>query len=80
MTNITALAEARTTPTSAISVPDTHVSARELFGNLNPLAPAQAQPSWALAHPEIYTLIWSGVILLLFVPLATWQYGRSTTR
>jgi ABC-type multidrug transport system permease subunit len=55
-------------------------SARELFGNLNPLAPAQAQPSWALAHPEVYTLIWSGVILLLFVPLATWQYGRSSTR
>jgi ABC-2 type transport system permease protein len=55
-------------------------SARELFGNLNPLAPTQAQPSWALAHPEVYTLIWSGVILLLFVPLATWQYGRSTTR
>jgi cobaltochelatase CobS len=32
MNNITALAEARTTPTSAISVPDIQVSAREVFG------------------------------------------------
>jgi cobaltochelatase CobS len=32
MTNITALADARTTPTSAINVPDATVSAREAFG------------------------------------------------
>ena len=55
-------------------------AARQLFGNLNPLAPAQAQPSWALQHPELYTLIWSGVILAIFVPLASWQYRRSTSR
>ncbi len=55
-------------------------AARELFGNLNPLAPDQVQPSWALANPEIYTLIWSGAILVVFVPLANWQYRRSTSR
>src|SRR5690242_6784598 len=32
MNNIAALADARTTPTSAISVPDSTISARELFG------------------------------------------------
>ena len=55
-------------------------AARELFGNQNPLAPAQTQPSWALQNPELYTLIWSAVILALFIPLASWQYRRSTSR
>ncbi len=55
-------------------------AARELFGNLNPLAPAQAQPSWALANPEVYTLLWAAAILVIFVPLANWQYRRSTSR
>ncbi|HTW13849.1 MAG TPA: ABC transporter permease [Nocardioides sp.] len=55
-------------------------AARELFGNLNPLAPAQDQPSWALAHAATYTLVWSVAILAVFVPLANWQYGRATTR
>lgn len=55
-------------------------AARELFGNLNPLNPGNAQPSWALAHPEVYTLLWAAAILLVFVPLANWQYRRSTSQ
>ena len=54
-------------------------AARDLFGNPNP-TPAPAPTSWALQHPELYTVLWAGVILLVFVPLATWQYQRSTSR
>jgi ABC transporter DrrB family efflux protein len=53
-------------------------SARELFGNTNPLA---ADPtSWALQHPVIYTIIWAGIILAVFVPLSVRQYKRSASK
>jgi ABC-2 type transport system permease protein len=53
-------------------------SARELFGNIPPgTAPPQ---SWALQHPEVYTLIWCMVLLVIFVPLTTWQFRRSVSR
>ena len=57
-------------------------AARELFGNENPVSrgSAPASPSWALAHPEVYTVLWAVVILLVFVPLANAQYRRSTSR
>ena len=57
-------------------------AARELFGNTNPAAHgmATAAPSWALAHPEAYTVLWALAILLVFVPLANAQYRRSTSR
>jgi len=53
-------------------------AARELFGNI----PAQVpEPSeWPLQHAELYTLIWTGVFLLIFVPLANRQYRRSASR
>lgn len=52
--------------------------ARELFGNI---LPGAAEPaSWALQHPVAYTLSWAVAVLAVFVPLATWQYGRATSR
>ncbi len=35
---------------------------------------------WSLQHPEVYTLIWSGLFLAIFVPLANAQYRVSTSR
>ncbi|WP_127126978.1 ABC transporter permease [Georgenia sp. SYP-B2076] len=55
-------------------------AARDLFGNADPNPLAPAPTSWALQNPELYTVLWAGVILLIFVPLATWQYQRSTSR
>jgi len=59
-------------PTSAISQ-----AARELFGNDALVAPATA---WPLQHPVIYTLIWTVIILAVFVPLTNLQYRRATSR
>jgi ABC-2 type transport system permease protein len=52
--------------------------AREYFGNV----PAQAKPpsSWALQHPALYTVGWAVLILVVFVPLATRQYGRASRK
>jgi hypothetical protein len=33
-----------------------------------------------LRNPEIYTLIWVGIILAVFVPLANRQYRKATSR
>ncbi len=55
-------------------------AARDLFGNPDPHPGAPAPTSWALQNPELYTVLWAGAILLVFVPLATWQYQRSTSR
>jgi ABC-2 type transport system permease protein len=53
-------------------------SARELFGNVPPGTPAP--DSWALQNAAVYTLGWSVVILVIFVPLATRQFRRSVSR
>ena len=46
---------------------------RELFGNTGTLP----EPTvWSLANPVIYTLIWVGIILAVFVPLSVWRYRR----
>ncbi len=53
-------------------------ASRELFGNINP---SVATPeAWSLQHPVLYTLIWSSVIVAIFVPLAVRQYQRTTSR
>ena len=63
-------------PVSAVTA-----AARELFGNPDPDPVAEgAVTSWALQHPAIYTLLWAGVILAVFIPLATWQYRRAASR
>ncbi|GEL93355.1 ABC transporter permease [Cellulomonas composti] len=53
-------------------------ASRELFGNI----PAQVpEPTaWPLQHAELYTLIWTVLIVAVFVPLANLQYRRSTSR
>ncbi|HEX2564122.1 MAG TPA: ABC transporter permease [Acidimicrobiales bacterium] len=53
-------------------------ASRDLFGNTNPAAPPP--DVWPLRNPEIYTLIWVGIILAVFVPLANRQYHKATSR
>jgi len=53
-------------------------AARRLFGNIPPGTPIP--DSWALQHPATYTLLWAVAILVIFVPLTTWQYRRSVSR
>ena len=46
---------------------------RRLFGNPDPSALVQA---WPMQHPELATLLWSGLALVVFVPLAIRLYAR----
>jgi ABC transporter DrrB family efflux protein len=55
-------------------------AARNLFGTPNPDPTAVDPASWALQHPALYTLIWAVAVLIVFVPLANWQYRRSASR
>jgi len=50
-------------------------SARELFGNTSPQLPAP--DTWSMQNPVLYSLIWIALILAVFIPLATRQYGRA---
>src|SRR6266498_1411261 len=52
-------------------------SAREAFGNTGNLPKPTV---WSLDNPVLYTLIWVGVILAIFVPLSVRQYKRSASR
>jgi ABC-2 type transport system permease protein len=40
---------------------------RQLFGNPNPSALVHA---WPMQHPELAVLLWSGLLLAIFAPLA----------
>ncbi len=53
-------------------------AAREQFGNTNPAFPPP--DVWSLQHPVAYSLIWVVLILVVFIPLATRQYQRTTAR
>ncbi|GHS88937.1 ABC transporter permease [Cellulomonas hominis] len=53
-------------------------AARELFGNIPAGTPEPT--SWPLQHAGVYTLGWTVVMLLVFVPLANAQYRVSTSR
>ena len=55
-------------------------AARDLFGNPDPTSVGGAPTSWALQNPEVYTVLWAAAMLVVFVPLATWQYRRATSR
>jgi len=50
---------------------------REAFGNTGNLPRPHV---WSLDNPVLYTLIWVGVILAIFVPLSVRQYKRSASR
>ena len=47
---------------------------RELFGNIPPGTPEPT--SWPLENPVVYTLIWVGLIVAVFLPLAVRRYSR----
>lgn len=53
-------------------------AARELFGNTSGGAPPPEV--WSMQNPAAYTLIWVGLILLVFVPLSVRQYARATPK
>jgi ABC transporter DrrB family efflux protein len=53
-------------------------AARELFGNTSPQFPPPQV--WPLQHPELYTLIWVALLLIIFVPLSVRQYKRAASR
>ncbi|GAA2593152.1 ABC transporter permease [Actinomadura fulvescens] len=55
-------------PVSALTA-----ACRELFGN--PGVPA-ADAAWPIAHPVTATLLWSAVLLVVFVPLTVRTYQR----
>lgn len=60
-------------PVSAVTL-----AARELFGNTSPL---QTPPDvWPLQHPVLASLAWVVIFLLIFVPLANYQYKRAVAR
>jgi len=54
---------------------------RQLFGNV-PSDPSlrNISDAWSIQHPVLYTLLWAIAILVVFVPLATRQYRRASTR
>jgi ABC-2 type transport system permease protein len=51
-------------------------TAREAFGNTGDYVPT----AWSLENPIFYTLIWVGIILAIFIPLATRQYQKAASR
>ena len=53
-------------------------ASRELFGNIPPEFPVP--DVWSLQNPVLYTLIWVGIILGIFVPLSVQQYKRAAGR
>jgi len=53
-------------------------ASRELFGNLPDGAPVS--DAWSLQHPALYTVMWTVVILVVFVPLSVRAYLRTASR
>ena len=51
---------------------------RELFGNTSPAMPPG--DAWPMQHPVVYTLLWIAGILVVFIPLASWQYKRASSK
>ena len=54
---------------------------RNLFGNV-PANPElrNISDAWSIQHPTAYTLIWTVILLVVFVPLASRQYTRAASR
>ncbi|HEX6263596.1 MAG TPA: ABC transporter permease [Actinomycetota bacterium] len=51
---------------------------REAFGNTATDVPLP--DAWSLQNPVLYSLIWVGIILLIFVPLSIRQFRKAATR
>ena len=60
-------------PTSAVVA-----ACRQLFGNS--ISTPQASTVWPLAHPVIAALIWCGVLIAVFLPLAVWRFRWAMSR
>ncbi len=54
------------------------LAARQAFGNVPEGFPIP--DTWSLQNPVLYTVIWSAVIIAIFVPLASRQYQRAAQR
>jgi ABC transporter DrrB family efflux protein len=50
---------------------------REAFGNTGSLPEPEV---WSLANPVLYTIIWVGIILAIFIPLSVRQYNKAASR
>ena len=53
-------------------------AARNLFGNTSPAVPVEH--TWPLQHAELYTLLWSVVLVAVFLPLSVRRYKRAAAR
>jgi ABC-2 type transport system permease protein len=51
---------------------------RELFGNTNPAFPPP--DVWPLQHPVLASLLWSAIMVVVFVPLAVARYKKAVGR
>jgi ABC transporter DrrB family efflux protein len=51
---------------------------RELFGNTNSAIPVSG--AWPLQHPVAASLLWTALLLAVFVPLATRCYQKAVSR
>ncbi|WP_214325060.1 ABC transporter permease [Nonomuraea sediminis] len=60
-------------PVSAVTL-----AARQLFGNTNPAMPVSG--AWPMQHPIATSLLWSVLILIIFVPLATRLFQKAVSR
>jgi ABC-2 type transport system permease protein len=54
-------------------------ASRQLFGNADP-AMLDGTDAWSMLNPELYTLLWVAIILVVFVPLSVRQYRRTTSK
>jgi len=52
-------------------------SVREAFGNTGT---APVPDAWSLQNPELYSLIWIGIILAIFVPVSVRQYNKAAAK
>jgi ABC transporter DrrB family efflux protein len=50
-------------------------AAREAFGNVGSAPP----DVWSLQNPALYTILWVGIILAVFIPLSVREYQRAAT-
>ena len=52
-------------------------TAREAFGNTGTVPVPDV---WSLQNPILYSLIWVGIILAIFIPLSVRQYNKAASR
>jgi len=51
---------------------------RELFGNTNPMVPPP--DVWPLQNPVLASLLWTALMLIIFVPFAIHRYQKAVSR